>query len=102
MYEDIGREGVVRGNGREEVEDAAASVFAVVDHDFDELVRSRRGDFAQPLVVEREDVSFRPERVVARAQRRSAVDAIGRTRDPALLGRSVDGPHVEIPTVLLK
>ena len=38
VHEDVGREGVVGSHSGVQVENAAASVLAAVDHDLDELV----------------------------------------------------------------
>ena len=100
--ENVGSERVVGGDGGEEVEDAAAPVLAIVDHDFDELVRRGRRRFAQPFVIEGQDVALRPEGVICRAQGRAAEDAIGGARHAAFLGRRIHGPHVEILAVLLE
>ena len=82
--EDVGRERVVGGDRGEEIEDAAAPVLAVVDHDLDELVRRGRRRLAQPLVVEGEHVALRPEGVVRGAQAASA----GRRRPTGARRRS--------------
>jgi hypothetical protein len=68
VHENVGRERVVGGDGGEEIEDAAAPILAVVDHDLDEFVRRGRRRLAQPLVVEREDVALRPEGVIRGAR----------------------------------
>ena len=100
--EDIGREGVVGGHRRVEVEDAASAVLPSVDDDLHHVVGGGRRHLAQALVVEVQHVAFRAESVVGRAQRRAPVDAVRGPRDPALLGRSVERPHVEVGLALLE
>ena len=82
VHENVGRERIVGGDGGEEIEDAAAPVLAVVDHDFYELVRRGRRRLAKSLVVEGEDVALRPEGVIRGAQGRAAEDAVRRARTP--------------------
>ena len=97
VHEDVGREGVVGGHRGVQVEDAAAAVLAVVHHDLDELVgRRRRRPRAARLLSKVEHVALGAEGVVGGAQRRAAVDAVRGPRHAALVGRRVDGPHVEV------
>ena len=100
--EDVGREGVVGGDGGVEVEDPAAPVLPPVDHDLHDVVGGRGRRLAHALVVEGEDVALGAEGVVGRAQGRAAVDAVRGARHAALLRRGVERPDVEVGLALLE
>ena len=75
VYEDVIRERIVGSDGAVEIEDPAATVSAIVNEHFDELVRRKLCGPAQRAVIERQHISFRSERIVSRAERRVAIDA---------------------------
>src|ERR1700691_4102706 len=102
VHEDVRRKGVVRRYRGVQVEDPAATVFAVVHDDLDDLVGGGRGGFAHALVVKRKHVTLGAEGIVGGAQGGSAIDAIRRARHSALVRRSIHGPHGEIGAAFLE
>src|SRR5262249_25604581 len=102
VNKDVIRKCVVRSDSAVEIEDAAATVSTAGNDHFDERVRCKLRLPPQRAIVERQHVSFRSERVVSRAQRRIAIDAGRRSRDPRLRRRWTKRPHVEAAPVLFE
>src|SRR6185295_3255500 len=100
MNEDVIRERIVDCNCAVQIEDAPAAVRAAVRENLDEFVRRELRDIPEPLVVERENVSFRSKSVIGRE--RIAIDSSRWPGDSGLRSRRTQSPDIEIRSMLLE
>src|SRR3954467_5366384 len=91
----FGEAGVDRGRGLI-AKDSAAAVLLLVDEDLEVIVRRRRRDLAQRMVVERQHVTLRIEDVVFDAGQRAAIVLRARTMNAALRRRQIERANVEV------
>ena len=102
VHENVRRPHAVGGDRAVQAENAAAAVRRAVHQDFDDVVRRVGDEVAKRLVLEREHVAFRVERIVRRTGRRSPVDALRRPRHAGLGGRRTQAPHVDVALAFLE
>src|SRR5688572_9502097 len=74
VHEHIVCESVVGSHGAVKIENSTTAISAIVGEYLDKLVRSELGDATQFVVVERQNISLRTERIVSRTYRRVAID----------------------------
>src|SRR5262249_44441812 len=100
MHEYVVRECIVDGHRAVQVENATTAIGAAVHENFDEFVRSKLRYFAQPVVVESEDVTLGSKRIVGR--NRIAINSCGRPRDSGLVRRRTKTPDIEVAAMLFE